>query len=587
MKSTPGLSSWPPRSSSGKRKRAGEGAYFFPINLFFDPPPPNSLLLVSLVAHRKPPHHHEHRLNDAGHVALIAGGWVRDELLGRSSLDIDIATSATPDKVAAAFEKVVPMPNDTLIVVHEGVPFEVTPFRGGDGGDGGGEGGGGGTAAAEAPTKRTAAAAAAAAQKEEEEQQQPSPLLPRPDLRGYAAAALDARLRDFTVNALLCDPASGTVLDWVGGRKDLSARLLRCCRSTSPENATAADDDDGSERLREDPLRCLRAVRFAAGLGLTIAPETAAAVRELAPLLLCCPEKEKGGGVAAERIWKELVKLSDCDRESPGAFADGVRLAQELGVLQVILPEAVVDSGDGEAGGGGGATPGTTSTSTTTTTDAALRRLPSECPAVLRVATALPDSVVFADRAAASLTLRFRLSKKETKLLETLANLRALDESTTAVGDDDSDDDDGEREGEEQGAAPPLGDDDSQENKRQKTEEKKEKKKRDTMAWVRFYAGEGSASCVAAMAARVSDEGQRLRYSTAHSKRLERLSRGVERARARAPVVSAKYAQAEHGLKPGKEMGRLLALAEEFAVEQGKDDAGEVVSLMKEKGLWP
>ena len=223
---------------------------------------------------------------------------------------------------------------------------------------------------------------------------------------------------------------------------------------------------------------------------------------------------------------------------------------------------------------------------------------------MLRVATALPDSVVFADGAAASLTLRFKLSKKETKLLETLSSLRALDESATAVGDDDDEEEDGDSggdgdvRGEDQGA--PLSGN-SQDTKRQKTAaaeaaeaeepqkmKEKEKKKRDTMAWVRFYAGEGSGSCVQAMAARVpGGEAGRLRYAAAHARRLERLSKGVERARARAPVVSAKYAQAEHGLRPGKEMGRLLALAEEFAVEQGRDDAGEVVSLMKERGLWP
>lgn len=540
-------------------------------------------LFSYFVAHfrrNKPRHHHHrptHRLNDAGHVALIAGGWVRDELLGRSSLDIDIATSATPERVAAAFEKVVPMPNDTLIVVHGGVPFEVTPFRGGgDGGAGGGEGGGGerggraAAAAAEAPSTSTATAATAAAPP-------PAPaLLPRPDLRGYAAAALDARLRDFTVNALLCDPASRTVLDWVGGRADLSARVLRCCRGSSAPGEAAPSNDDGSERLREDPLRCLRAVRFAAGLGLAVAPETAAAVRELAPL--CCPEK----GVAAERIWKELVKLSNCEVERAEAFADGFRLAQELGVLQVILPEAASE-----------ATASTSTSTTSTPTDAALRRLPSDCPAVLRVATALPDPVAFAEGAAAALTLRFKLAKKETKLLETLSALKALDESATAVGDDDEGGDngggDGEGRGEEDGAPPPS-DDDSQGTKRQKTaaaEPEKRKKKRDTMAWVRFYAGEGSGSCVSAMAARVPDEAARRRYASAHARRLERLAKGVERARARAPVVSARWAQAEHGLRPGREMGRLLALAEEVAVEQGKEDAGEVVSLMKERGLWP
>ena len=346
----------------------------------------------------------------------------------------------------------------------------------------------------------------------------------------------------------------------VGGRGDISARRLRCCSSGKDD-----DDDDGSERLKEDPLRCLRAVRFAAGLGLSVAPETAKAVLELSPL--CCPEK----GVAAERIWKELVKLSNYEPERPGAFAEGMRLAEELGVLQVILPEAAVH--EEEEGG----------EATTATADAALRRLPSDCPAVLRVATALPDSVVFSERSAAALTQRFKLSKKEAKLLETLSSLRALDESTTAVGDDD--DDDEKQAGEEGEGAPPLGDS-QQDTKRQKTTAAASKK-RDTMAWVRFHAGEGSESCVSAMTARIPDEGERLRYASAHSKRLERLSKGIERARSRTPVVIAKWAQAEHGLKPGKEMGRLLGLAEKFAVEQGREDAGEVVALMKERGLWP
>lgn len=509
------------------------------------------------------------RLNDAGHVALIAGGWVRDELLGRDGLDVDIATSAVPQGVAeCGFEKVVSMPNDTLIVVHGGVPFEVTPFRGGDGGESGGGGKSGVTAIG-------AAALASAAQQEQQQQQpssSPSPSLLRPDLRGYAAAALDARLRDFTVNALLCDPVSGTVLDWVGGRRDLSAKLLRCCRSSGTDGG---GDDDGSERLREDPLRCLRAVRFSAGLGLAVAPETAAAVRELAPL--CCPEK----GVAAERVWKELVKLSHYEPERPGAFADGMRLASELGVLQVILPAAAA-AREEESGGGGGRGGGRTAAA-----DAALRRLPSDSPAVLRVATALPDSAVFSSSdgggAAASLTLRFKLSKKETRLLETLSALRTLDESTAAVGDDEDEDEDEDEEKDEPSSSPPPLPD-SQDSKRRKTATTK-KKKRDTMAWVRFYAAEGSAACVAALTARVADDTERCRYALAHSKRLERLSKGVERAKARTPVVTARYAQAAHGLKPGKEMGKLLALAEEFAVEQGKESADEVVALMKDRGL--
>ena len=78
-------------------------------------------------------------LTDRGHVALVAGGWVRDALLGRASPDVDVATSAPSSEVAATFDRVIPMPNDTLIVVLDGVPFEVTPFRTAGGGEAGGD----------------------------------------------------------------------------------------------------------------------------------------------------------------------------------------------------------------------------------------------------------------------------------------------------------------------------------------------------------------------------------------------------------------------------------------------------------------
>ena len=118
------------------------------------------------------------------------------------------------------------MPNDTLIVVHDGAAFEVAPFR-----------------------------------------SEPDDT---PATDGWAAAARDARLRDFTVNALFCDPTTHTLLDYVGGRADLEAGVLRAC-------------GDPAARLRADALRCVRAARFAASLGLAIDDDTARAVREVAP----------------------------------------------------------------------------------------------------------------------------------------------------------------------------------------------------------------------------------------------------------------------------------------------------------------
>ena len=132
------------------------------------------------------------KLHRAGHVALFAGGWVRDALLGRPEKDIDIATSATPDQV----QKILPRVSDlqgksfgVLRVMHRDHVFEVATFRH-DGNYGDGR---------------------------------------RPDSVSFTLeAADDARRRDFTINGLFYNPLTREVIDHVGGRADLAARTLRC-----------------------------------------------------------------------------------------------------------------------------------------------------------------------------------------------------------------------------------------------------------------------------------------------------------------------------------------------------------------------
>ena len=235
------------------------------------------------------------------------------------------------------------MPNDTLIVVHGGIPFEVTPFRGGDGS---------GVVAKQQQQQQQQQ------QKQKHRQRQRSdgsgtlrheqnattlPLLPLPSrlppspglLRGYAAAALDARLRDFTVNALMCDPVSGTVLDWVGGRSDLSSRASAAAapRPGARENGDDGDDD-GSDRLKEDPLRCLRAVRFAAGSG---SPSPRRLRKPSKNWPRSAAQKKESPRNGSGRSWSSCLTTS---REARG-LCGGMRLAEELEVLQVILPEAL------------------------------------------------------------------------------------------------------------------------------------------------------------------------------------------------------------------------------------------------------
>ncbi|MGH9680788.1 MAG: CCA tRNA nucleotidyltransferase, partial [Candidatus Acidiferrales bacterium] len=122
----------------------------------------------------------------------------------------------------------------------------------------------------------------------------------------------DVRRRDFTINGLLMDPATREVLDFVGGRADLSAGIIRAI-------------GDPLQRFGEDKLRMLRAVRFAARFGFVIEPDTLRAARRLAPKVM---------QVSIERIREELTKLL-----TEGAARRGFELLDEAGLLEVVLPD--------------------------------------------------------------------------------------------------------------------------------------------------------------------------------------------------------------------------------------------------------
>ncbi len=216
------------------------------------------------------------RLDDAGHQALFAGGAVRDALLGLPPKDIDIATSAHPDDVEALFPRThaVGRAFGVVVVVEEEQPFEVATFR----------------AEAEYTDGR------------------------HPDEVTFADAEADALRRDFTINGLFYDPRSERVLDFVGGRTDLEAGVLRAIGAPL-------------ERFGEDRLRLMRAVRFGAGLGFEIEARTWDAV---------CAEAPHLGDVSAERIREELVKMLT------GPAPDrAVEMLRESGLLAVFLPEAL------------------------------------------------------------------------------------------------------------------------------------------------------------------------------------------------------------------------------------------------------
>ncbi len=169
-------------------------------------------------------------LREAGHQALLAGGCVRDELLGLEPKDYDVATSATPDQVQELFPRTVPLgARFGCIQVHpeHGVHIEVTTFR------------------TEGPYR---------------DGRRPE------DVSFGTDPSEDAHRRDFTVNALFEDAETGEILDFVNGLPDFRARLVRAV-------------GDPHERFAEDRLRMLRAVRLAARLGWRIHPDTRAAIR--------------------------------------------------------------------------------------------------------------------------------------------------------------------------------------------------------------------------------------------------------------------------------------------------------------------
>ncbi|GAB4237059.1 MAG: HD domain-containing protein [Acidobacteriota bacterium] len=214
------------------------------------------------------------RLRQAGHLAYFAGGAVRDMLLGRPVADVDVVTSARPEESEARFEKTIPVGRQfgVVVVVEGPYQFEVATFRGeGDYRDG-----------------------------------------RHPGRVVFADPETDARRRDFTVNALFYDPFTDQVLDFVGGRADLQARILRTV-------------GDPYERFAEDRLRMLRAVRFACQLDFAIEARTFAAIKDQAPGITA---------VSAERIRDELLKILT----GPDP-ARGLDLLLETGLLAVILPE--------------------------------------------------------------------------------------------------------------------------------------------------------------------------------------------------------------------------------------------------------
>jgi poly(A) polymerase len=216
------------------------------------------------------------RLRTAGHIAYFAGGCVRDLVRDRTPKDIDIATDARPEEVQKIFRRTyaVGAHFGVIVVLENDFQFEVATFRS-DGAYLDGR---------------------------------------HPVSVHFSSAEEDARRRDFTINGMFYDPTKEAVIDFVGGRKDLAAGIIRAI-------------GDPQQRFKEDRLRLLRAVRFATVLEFEIEAATWAAIVGAADTI---------NEISAERIREELVKIF----LSPHRLR-GWDLLDQSGLMLSLLPEEV------------------------------------------------------------------------------------------------------------------------------------------------------------------------------------------------------------------------------------------------------
>jgi len=214
------------------------------------------------------------KLEKAGFTSYLAGGCVRDLLLGRVSQDYDIATKATPNEIEKLFKKTkgVGKQYGVILVIGKAGHFEVATFRG---------------------------------ESEYEDARRPNKI-------HWVSAKEDARRRDFSINGLFYEPKTKKIIDYVSGQNDLKNKIIRFFGNPD-------------ERICEDHLRILRAVRFKNVLDFKYAPETERAIKENA---------KKIKTVSLERIKDELDKILTSEFR-----AQGILDLSNLGIMPHILPE--------------------------------------------------------------------------------------------------------------------------------------------------------------------------------------------------------------------------------------------------------
>jgi putative nucleotidyltransferase with HDIG domain len=213
-------------------------------------------------------------LKEAGHEAYWAGGCVRDMLLGIEPKDFDIVTSAKPDEIERLLEHTIPIGKKfgVILAIQDGKSFEIATFR---------------SDSCESDGRR-------------------------PDAIEFTNAKEDALRRDFTINAMFYDPTQDRILDYVDGERDMRDKLIRFIGE--PE-----------QRIQEDYLRILRAVRFKNNYDMQYHPDTYAAIKK---------HSKKVKLISTDRVRDELSKM--IMGENAGQALEELF---EIGALDHIIPE--------------------------------------------------------------------------------------------------------------------------------------------------------------------------------------------------------------------------------------------------------
>lgn len=234
-----------------------------------------------------------YRLHNAGYLAYMVGGSVRDLMLSRRPKDFDVGTDAKPNEIRRLFSNSRIIGRRFRLVhvyFHDGTTVEVSTFR-------------------RNPDP-------------EEQRGAPGELLITSD-NTYGTPREDAFRRDFTINALSYNIADYSVIDWTGGIDDLERRLIR-----------AIGDPD--VRFREDPVRMLRACEFAGRLGFGIELGTQEAIHR---------HRKELDKASPARVTEEIAQLLRCGRAGAA-----MQWMLDLGLLEVILPEAYAMLAAGQRG---------------------------------------------------------------------------------------------------------------------------------------------------------------------------------------------------------------------------------------------